>query len=233
MSLSLDLGDGRQLEICIRTSARARRLRLVSGVEGVQAIVPANFDASELSQFVTSKQDWLRKTSRYYERLREKCGGFDESTILYKGSKYRFALVGDRLLSAVVSDELKIITFHVPDKRRAKGYQQAWYRQQTEAMIRERLPAIAERMGLTYNRVSVKKQKSRWGSCSRKGNLNFNLMLAAAPPEVVDYVIVHELAHLAVLDHSPRFWSIVEAADPEYKSHREWLSNYAPLIKTG
>ena len=229
----MDLGDGKQLEICIRTSLRAKRLRLVSGVEGVQAIVPQDYSSDELAQFVTSKQDWLRKTLRYYERLREKCGGFDGSMILYKGAKYRYSIVADRMLAATVSDELKMITFHVPDRRKANAYQRAWYRQQTEAMIMERLPVLAEKMGLKYNKVTVRKQKSRWGSCSRKGNLNFNLMLAAVPPEVLDYVIIHELAHLKVLNHSPQFWEIVKAADPGYESHREWLSNFAPLIKTG
>ena len=128
---------------------------------------------------------------------------------------------------------MKVITFHVPDRRKARRHQQEWYRQQTTAIISERLPPIAERMGLKYNRVSIKKQKSRWGSCSKKGNLNFNLMLAAAPDSVIDYVIIHELAHLAVLDHSPRFWAIVQEADPEYRIHREWLGVFAPLIKTG
>ena len=229
----MDLGDGRQLEICVKTSLRARRLRLVSGVEGVQAIVPQGYSSDELAQFVTSKQDWLRKTLRYYERLHEKCGGFDRSMILYKGAKYRYNIVTDRMLAATVSDELKIITFHVPDRRKANAYQRAWYRQQTESMIMERLPALAGKMGPKYNKVSVKKQKSRWGSCSRMGNLNFNLMLAAVPAEVLDYVVIHELAHLKVLNHSPQFWEIVEAADPGYKSHREWLANFAPLIKTG
>ncbi|HEV8387883.1 MAG TPA: M48 family metallopeptidase, partial [Nitrososphaera sp.] len=111
--------------------------------------------------------------------------------------------------------------------------QEKWYRQQTYEMIEARLPMLAARMNAQYNKVSVKKQKSRWGSCSKKGNLNFNLMLAAAPPAVLDYVMIHELAHVSVLDHSPRFWAIVQAADPEYKSHREWLSSFAPLIKVG
>jgi predicted metal-dependent hydrolase len=229
----MDLGDGRQLEICIRTSLRARRLKLVSGVEGVHAIVPPDYSSDELAQFVTSKRDWLRKTLRYYERIREKCGGFDESMILYKGAKYRYCIVADRIVAATVSDELKMITFHVPDRRKASAYQREWYRQQTEAMILDRLPALATKMGMKYNKVSVRKQKSRWGSCSRKGNLNFNQMLSAVPSDVLDYVIIHELAHLKMLNHSPQFWETVKAADPDYKSHREWLSNFAPLIKTG
>lgn len=233
LSLSLKLADGRRLEICIRTSPRVRRLKLVSGIEGVHAVVPPDFSSAELSEFVTSKQDWLRRTSKYYERLREKCGGFDPGTLLFRGERYRAVIVNDLRFSVIVSDALKTITFHVPDKRKAKRYQEHWYRLQTAAIIEERLPVLAEKMELKYNRASIKKQRSRWGSCSRKGNLNFNLMLAAAPPKVVDYVIIHELAHLKVLDHSAAFWAHVDAVDPEYRIHKDWLSNFAPLIKIG
>jgi predicted metal-dependent hydrolase len=180
---------------------------------------------------VSSKQEWLIRTSRYYEKMRQQCGGFQPGTLFYKGVRFCTAIVGDRRFSVTVSDSLKTITFHVPDRRKVKRYQQEWYRQETGIMIAKRLPEIAECMQLHYNRVSVKKQKSRWGSCSRKGNLNFNLLLAAAPPAVVDYVIVHELAHLRVLNHSPQFWAHVQSVDPEYKSHREWLSTFAPLIR--
>jgi predicted metal-dependent hydrolase len=182
---------------------------------------------------VKSKQEWLRKTARYYQKLRDQCGGFDRNSLLYRGDRYQALVVSDGHFAATVSDSLKTITFHVPDRRRVRIYQQEWFKQQTDSIIRERLPALAEKMGLKYNRVSVKRQKSRWGSCSRKGNLNFNLMLAAAPPAVVDYVIIHELAHLRVLDHSTKFWALVQAMDPGYLAHREWLSSYAPLIKLG
>lgn len=221
------------MEICVKTSSRAKRLRLVSSVEGVRAVVPMDFNSNELSRFITSKRDWLRRTSKYYERMRDRCGGFDGSELLYQGVRYRSLVVADQRFSATVSDALGTITFHVPDKRRVSSYQEEWYKQQTCAIIAARLPALAEKMGLKYNKVSVKKQKSRWGSCSRKGNLNFNLMLAAAPAEVVDYVMIHELAHLSVLDHSSRFWALVKGLDPEYRSHREWLSNFAPLIRVG
>ena len=208
-------------------------MRLVSGIEGVHAVVPRNFDAAELSHFAYSKRNWLIRTSRYYGKLRERCGGYEPGTILYRGSKYRCNLVSDRRFSVIVSDSLKVITFHLPHIRNAAIFQQDWYRQQTRAIIQDHLPVIAERMGLKFNKVTIKKQKSRWGSCSRNANLNFNLMLAAAPLEVVDYVIVHELAHIAVLDHSPKFWSMVEKADPEYRLHREWLRTFAPLVRIG
>jgi len=231
LAMSLQLADGQMLQIAIRTSPRARRLRLVSGIAGVEAVVPIDFSTQALSDFVASKRCWLLKTSRYYARLRERCGGHEPGTIYFLGNRYRIRIVKDRRPAATVSDVLKIITFHVPDLRKFKRQQQEWYRQQTTRIIGERLPALASSLGLRYNKVSIKNQKSRWASCSRKGNLNFNLLLAAAPLEVIDYVIIHELMHLRELGHSSRFWELVRSADPEYEHHREWLSSYSPIIR--
>jgi predicted metal-dependent hydrolase len=229
---SLDLA-GSAIRIGIRTSKRARRLRLVCGINGVEAVVPPSYRAEELESFVSAKRDWIIRTSRYYNRLRERCGGLEPGTIYFLGSRYRFHIVKDRQLSAVVSDAMKVITFHVADRRRYKQEMQEWYREQTGRIIAERLPALASRLSLRYDKVSIKSQRSRWASCSKKGNLNFNLLLAAAPLQVIDYVIIHELMHLVELDHSPRFWQLVREADPEYKEHREWLASYAPVIKIG
>jgi predicted metal-dependent hydrolase len=229
---SLDLA-GSAIKINIRMSKRSNRLRLVSGINGVEAIVPPDYRAEELQSFVSSKRDWIIKTSRYYSRLKERCGGIDPDTIYFLGSRYRFHVVKDRQQSAVVSEAMKVVTFHVTDRRKYKHEMQKWYREQTGRIIAERLPVLAGRLGLKYNKVSIKSQRSRWASCSKKGNLNFNLLLAAAPPEVIDYVIVHELVHLIELDHSPRFWQFVKEADPKYKKHKEWLADYALVIKIG
>jgi predicted metal-dependent hydrolase len=228
LTLSLDLAGG--IKIGIRTSKRTRRLSLVSGIDGVEAIVPPDYRADELESFVSAKKAWIIKTARHYSRLKERCGGLEPSTIYILGSKYRFHVVKDRQQSAVVSDAMNVITFHVADRRNHRREIQRWYKEQTGRIIAERLPALAARLGVNYNKVSIKNQKSRWGSCSKKGNLNFNLLLAAAPPDVIDYVIIHELMHLMELDHSPRFWQLVKVADPEYKKHKEWLASYAPVI---
>ena len=231
LPLSLDLAGG--IKIGVRTSKRARRLTLVSGMNGIEAIVPPGYRTEELESFVYAKKDWIIRTSRHYSRLKERCGVLEPGTIYFLGQKYRFHVVKDRQHSAVVSDAMKIITFHVTDKRMHRQEIQKWYKEQAGKIIAERLPALASRLNLKYNRVSIKNQKSRWGSCSKKGNLNFNLLLAAAPIEVIDYVIIHELMHLVELDHSPRFWQLVKDADPDYKKHKEWLTSYAPVLKIG
>ena len=104
------------------------------------------------------------------------------------------------------------------------------YAEQTRARLSERLPDFASQLGVTYNRVSVKKQVSRWGSCSGKGNLNFNCLLSLLPPDVADYIMVHELCHLKHLDHSPAFWAEVARAMPDYKQSEKWLKRYGGVL---
>ena len=82
---------------------------------------------------------------------------------------------------------------------------------------------FAERMGVSYGTVTVREQKTRWGSCSAKGNLNFNWKLVLMPPGVLDYVVVHELAHRREMNHSAAFWKVVATWMPDYKKYRKWL----------
>jgi predicted metal-dependent hydrolase len=233
LSISLDLTDDTTIRIDVCPSKRTKRLRLVSGINGVQAIVPLNYRAQELESFVASKRDWILKTSQYYGKLKDRCGELEPHTIYFLGSKYRFYVVKDRQPSTVVSDTIKLITFHVTDMRRYKQHIHEWYKQQTARIIADRLPALAGMLNLQYNKASIKSQKSRWASCSKKRNLHFNLLLVAAPPEVIDYIIIHELMHLIEFDHSSKFWQLVNEADPDYKKHREWLANHTPIIKIG
>lgn len=90
-------------------------------------------------------------------------------------------------------------------------------------VIPERVEYFAKVIGVTYGKITVRNQKTRWGSCSSKGNLNFNCLLMLAPPEVLDYVVVHELCHRKQMNHSKAFWLEVEKVLPDYKEAREWL----------
>ena len=88
----------------------------------------------------------------------------------------------------------------------------------------------AGKIGVTYGKITIRHQKTRWGSCSSKGNLNFNCMLMMCPDEVIDYVIIHELCHRREMNHSAGFWAAVENVCPEYRVQRKWLKQHGPGI---
>ena len=102
-----------------------------------------------------------------------------------------------------------------------------------EALARKALTVIPDRVrhfapivGVTYGRITIRNQRSRWGSCSGKGNLNFNCLLMLTPDHVIDYVVVHELCHRLEMNHSPAFWAQVERVLPDYQISREWLREH-------
>lgn len=97
------------------------------------------------------------------------------------------------------------------------------YKKLFRPVLEHRVSYYAKRMGVTYGRIAIRDQKTRWGSCSAKGNLNFNWKLSLAPLEILDYVVVHELAHRMEMNHSPRFWELVERILPDYRQRRNWL----------
>lgn len=103
-------------------------------------------------------------------------------------------------------------------------------RKQTEELVRRRLSYYAGMVGVEYNRVTVRCQRTRWGSCSGKGNLNFNCLLALAPPQVLDYVVVHELCHRKHLNHAKPFWEEVARVLPDYKQSRAWLKQHGNAL---
>lgn len=92
-------------------------------------------------------------------------------------------------------------------------------------IIPEKVAYFARLMGVSYGRIAIRKQKTKWGSCSREGNLNFNCLLMLAPPEVLDYVVVHELCHRLEMNHSAKFWAEVERVMPNYRVPRKWLKD--------
>ena len=105
------------------------------------------------------------------------------------------------------------------------------YRAAAQAYIPERVAHYAQQMCLTYGAVYIRSPKRQWGSCSSSGNLSFNWRLMLAPPRIVDYVVVHELAHRRHMDHSPAFWAAVEDVLPDYRECVEWLKENGDLLE--
>ena len=230
-SLPVKLSNGRMLRIEVKKSKRAKQYWLKANVSEIYLIAPTvNYEITQVMRFLDSKKEWILKTLEYYERVRSNYveANLKSGTISFLGKRYNLQITKDIAPSVIVSDNLSKITFHVTDRRKYKDDLKQWYLAQTRRIVSEHLDLIRKRNPSlpAYNKVSIKNQRSRWASCSENGNLNFNLILAALPIEIIDYVIIHELAHLIELNHSKDFWNIVKMTDPEFQTHRKLLHKY-------
>ena len=233
MSVNVALSNGQILSIKIKRSTKSKSVRLKANIYGIHVVAPVNYDFENITGFIHSRKNWISKVYGYYAKFLDNFGqenSASENSISFLGSIYKLQIVRDKISYAIISDNLKIITFHVRDKRRYKEDIRGWYKSQTSKIIFERLPLISGKLDLRYNRALIKDQKSRWGSCSKNKNLNFNSFLAALPSDIINYVIIHELMHLVELNHSKRFWELVNVQDPNYKYHKKVLHRYGYLI---
>jgi predicted metal-dependent hydrolase len=105
-----------------------------------------------------------------------------------------------------------------------------WYRRQARTEVARRLDATCARVGSSYKGLTIRGQKTRWASCSSSGAMSFNWRLLLAPPEILDYVIEHEVAHIEVMDHSPRFRRLLASRSPRWREHSAWLKRYGSTL---
>jgi len=187
---------------------------------------PKNMSVEEIQQWVDEKKLWIYEKIRHPQKYppepvkKEFATG---ETILYLGRNYRLELTNEN------SDGIHFDScFYV--SRRQKNHTgelfRAWYMERAREKLLPRIRHFAETMGVKYDRLLISDLKYRWASCTPKNNLNFNWRIIKAPMSVVDYLIVHELAHLLEPNHSPKFWNIIAVQVPDYEKPKKWLKEF-------
>ncbi len=214
---------------------KRRRLSLqITSERELKVLAPLGVSVRKITQFVSKQEDWILQTLEKIPVL-DKPQFQNGETFLYLGDRYPLVLQRGAQTELTLNkgclylhcDE---IAFHSIDKK--ADMLEKWYRLRAKDIIVDRVEIYAEQMGLRPNQIRIKGHRSRWGSCSNKGNLNFNWRLILTPIEVLDYVVVHELAHLVHMNHSASFWQLVAVHCPEYKAHKKWLKIHAGSLFT-
>ena len=166
----------------------------------------------------------VRRARRYILRVRP--DGTLRVTIPRGGSRAEATSFVARHLAWVAQERERVQAQResVPPEREAE------LRQQAARQLIPRLHELAAQLGLTVSRVSIRNQRSRWGSCSRNGAISLNYRLVLMPPHVADYVLIHELMHMQQQNHGPRFWRLVERACPDYRESERWLRRHGRTL---
>ena len=227
------LSDKSRLNARLIRSKRSKRLSVKVDRSGISVISPVNEDIVTIRDFINHNSAWILKKSKFYAKLNNKLDftPVQKDEIIYLGKKYKMKFVKDTLQYTVLSENLMKITFHVNDRRTHNRNILNWYRERTQILLASKVPFFGKQLSISYGKVRIRNQKLRWGSCSKKGNLNFNLLLSALPMNIIDYIIIHELFHLVEFNHSNHFWKLVEDAFPSYKYCRAWLKKNGAYLQ--
>ncbi len=214
-----------EIPYTVRRSTRARRVRVnVHAHAGVEVVLPTRAPERAAAAAVRELRPWIeRRLGEAHEalaRVAARAGTVpyldDSLQLVPQPNRTRVHRDGERLL--------------VPDSDPQPAIER-FYRRAARAEIAPRLDTASELAGTPYRDLSIRAQRTRWASCSANGSMSFNWRLLLAPARVLDYVIWHEVCHLQVLDHSPRFWALLERRWPGYREDREWLrANGATLV---
>jgi predicted metal-dependent hydrolase len=223
--------DGQAISYVIKCSSRARCARLeIRPATGLTVVIPKSYSTAQIYDLLQKKKRWiLNNLARYSQPPLSATGKELKSgdTIPYLGRNLE--VVTRQNHENVYSAKLernKLIVGLAANRGRLALVLEQWYRIQATQFINDRADKLSARCGISYNRLIIRGQKSRWGSCSSKGNLSFNWKLMMAPEPVIDYVIVHELLHLKEMNHTKKFWQLVAEHCPRWREHRKWLKDH-------
>ncbi len=227
----------REIDYRVRRSERARHARVVVSPEGqVEVVLPRRMALRHAEPLVAEKRRWIERTLRRLEAARAAAPVRleDRGIVPYLGEQLTLRVrVEPRRSRPHVARRGKTLEVAVATSgpQALRDALERWYRREARAEIEPRLDAATSRAGRSYRALSIRAQRTRWASCSSSGAMSFNWRLLLAPVPILDYVVEHEVAHLEVPDHSPRFWALVERRCSDYRDQERWLRRHGASLR--
>ncbi len=225
--MEIQIGDERITYQVIESNRKSIAIEIARDGQ-VFVRVPKGISEQELTRVIKSRQRWIY-VRVMAARERKPIEGLYETgrKLLFLGQELVLQIEYPQRRERVFLKDNKLHVWILEEHKEliAKMLEQ-WYRHQARKVIRELTEYYARIMKLKVNQIAIKDQKTRWGSCSSKHNLNFNYRLVMAPQPVIEYVVIHELCHMIHMNHSTEFWKEVEKLQPEFRQYRKWLKDH-------
>ena len=214
--------ERRRIPLRFRRNAKARRLvlRFDAKTQGLVMTLPKRSGLSEALRFVEQSEDWIIRILS--KQIAPSVLGHG-AKVLYRGQMHNLQLVGGRRGLISVTDNILLVP---GDEAHAQRRVLDYFKKQALQELSVASRKYASAMETRYSRISIRDQKSRWGSCSTGGVLSYSWRLILAPDFVLDYVAAHEVAHLREMNHGPRFWRLVLTHCPHARQAKQWLKTH-------
>jgi hypothetical protein len=207
-----------QIPYRVRRAPRARRVRVrVDPQLGVEVVLPPRAPERAAARAVAELAPWIEKRLAELQNARERLARRD-GVLPYLDSCLTLVTESGRTRVHRAGD-----TLFVPSGSSAPAALERWYRRAARSELTRRLDSASAASGVGYSRLSIRNQRTRWASCAKGGAMSFNWRLLLAPERVLDYVVWHEICHLQIADHSPRFWALLERRYPGWREPAAWL----------
>jgi predicted metal-dependent hydrolase len=214
-----------QIAYQVRRSERARRVRVtVDASRGVEVVLPRRAPEREAAAAVRELAPWIERRIRELKRAQAAVAARGD-TVPYLGESLQLRSEPGR--SRVHRRGSELLAPSGADRGPAL---ERWYRRAAREEIAARLDRACSLAGSSYAKLTIRGQRTRWASCSRTGAMSFNWRLLLAPEPVLDYVVWHEVCHLEVMDHSPRFWALLARCCPDYRAQAMWLRRHGQTL---
>lgn len=221
--------NGERLRYAIRVSPRRQTLCLRLYPDGeMQVVAPGHARLADVRHFVRERGGWIeRKRLEWRGVVRDRSDPCADGRALpFLGRQLLLRHSQPTVRRATVLRDGDTLLLPVSSAQAARPLVEAWYRRQAHTLVAQRIAHFAPRVGRSPARISIRAQRTRWGSCSGRGTISINWRLMLASPEVLDYVIVHELCHLLQANHSARFWREVARVMPDYVQRQHQLREF-------
>jgi predicted metal-dependent hydrolase len=209
----------------------------VVDASGVEVVLPERMALKHVPPFVEEKRPWIERTLRRFRQAEQALPAptlEDGGTVPYLGRELmlRVRIEPERVRPHVARrGDVLVVKVGRRGADAVRDALERWYKRRARVEVAARLDAATRRAGTSYAKLTIRSQRTRWASCSSSGAMSFNWRLLLAPEEILDYVVEHEVAHLELMDHSRRYWSLLASRCPDYRRHERWLRLNGPALR--